>query len=181
MTVLSQLSNLEKINLAGNRFTLFPVRENSFPKLKELRLQSNQLTENCFLNLLHLNELVELYLNQNLIKAIPLMITEDRKIVLINLKLLDLTGNPISEDTKLLPVASCPKLRTVVICQTGLARKYNGYPPLTKKYLINRLGIQIIKDQSTTKAKKKREFCHSRKVDTYIVSKKYLKISTKKT
>merc|ERR1711892_1568324 len=109
--------------------------------------------ENCFLNFLHLNELAELHLNQNLIKAIPLMITNERKIVMVNLQLLDLTGNPISEDTKLLPVASCPKLRTIIICRTGLARKHNGYPPLTKKYLINRLGIQVIKDMAATKTK----------------------------
>ena len=172
IAILEQLNALEKINLAGNRLTLFPLKENSFPQLKELRLQSNQLTENCFLNLLHLNQLVELHLNQNLIRAIPLMITNERKIVMVNLQMLDLTGNPIAEDTKLLPVASCPKLRTIVICQTGLARKHNGYPPLTKKYLIKRLGIQVIKDMATKpKTKRKHEFRHSRKVDTTIVSK----------
>ena len=170
IATLEQLTSLEKINLAGNRLTLFPAKENSFPNLKELRLQSNQLTENCFLNFVHLNQLIELHLNQNLIKAVPLMISEERKIVLFNLQLLDLTGNPIAEDTKLLPVASCPKLRTIIICQTGLARKHNGYPPLIKKYLINRLGIRVIKDLTTAKSKKKREFRHSRKVDTYIVS-----------
>jgi len=169
IAILEQLNALEKINLAGNRLTLFPLKENSFPQLKELRLQSNQLTENCFLNFLHLNQLVELHLNQNLIKAIPLMITNERKIVMVNLQMLDLTGNPIAEDTKLLPVASCPKLRTIVICQTGLARKHNGYPPLTKKYLIKRLGIQVIKDMATKpKTKRKHEFRHSRKVDTTI-------------
>merc|ERR1711892_379905 len=168
IAILEQLNALEKINLAGNRLTLFPLSKNSFPRLKELRLQSNQLTENCFLNFLHLNELAELHLNQNLIKAIPLMITNERKIVMVNLQLLDLTGNPISEDTKLLPVASCPKLRTIIICRTGLARKHNGYPPLTKKYLVNRLGIQVIKDMAATKTKRKHEFRHSRKVDTTI-------------
>ena len=168
--ILEQLKSLEKINLAGNRLSLFPISAESFPNLLELRLQSNQLTDNCFLNLLHLNEIKELYLNDNMIKSVPLMITEDRKIVMVKLKLLDLSGNPISEDTKLLPIASCPSLRKVLICKTGLSRKHNGYPPLTKKYLIHRLGIDIVKDLSSAKPSKKREFRHSRKVDTYIVS-----------
>ena len=63
-------------------------------------------------------------------------------------------------------MASCPQLRTVMVCRTKLARSYKGDAPLIKKYLIDRIGMNVVRDENTKTVRPKMEYrFHHHKVD----------------
>jgi len=165
---LTKLESLEILNLCGNRFSSFPVQEDNFANIIELRLSSNRLTEKCISNLTKLDSLESLYLDQNKIKAIPILTTEARGVAFTQLEFLDLSDNPLSSETDILPLASCPQLQALRICRTKLARSYKGDPPMIKKYLIDQMGIDVVRDEKSKSEKPKTEYKIGYKVDVSI-------------
>ena len=63
----------------------------------------------------------------SLLKAIPILTTEARGVAFTQLEFLDLSDNPLSSETDILPLASCPQLQALRICRTKLARSYKGW------------------------------------------------------
>lgn len=165
---LAKLKTLEILNLCGNRFSSFPVQEDNFANIIELRLSSNRLTEKCIPNLKKLDSLESLYLDQNKIKAIPILTTESRGVAFTQLEFLDLSENPLTSETDILPLASCPQLQALRICRTKLARSYKGDPPMIKKYLIDQMGIDVVRDEKSRSDKPKTEYKIGYKVDVSI-------------
>jgi hypothetical protein len=165
---LAKLETLEILNLCGNRFSSFPVQEDNFANIIELRLSSNRLTEKCISNLTKLDSLESLYLDQNKIKAIPILTTDSRGVAFTQLEFLELSDNPLTSETDILPLASCPQLQVLRICRTKLARNYKGDPPMIKKYLIDQMGIDVVRDEKSKSEKPKTEYKIGYKVDVSI-------------
>jgi len=165
---LAKLKSLEILNLCGNRFSSFPVQEDDFANIIELRLSSNRLTEKCISNLTILDSLESLYLDQNKIKAIPILTTDSRGVAFTQLEFLDLSENPLTSESDILPLASCPQLQSLRICRTKLARSYKGDPPMIKKYLIDQMGIDVVRNEKSETAKPKIEYKIGYKVDDKI-------------
>merc|ERR1711990_1305260 len=69
----------------------------------------------------------------------------------------------LTSETDILPLASCPQLQVLRICRTKLARNYKGDPPMIKKYLIDQMGIDVVRDE-----KSKTEYKIGYKVDVSI-------------
>merc|ERR1719204_2785268 len=164
----SNLVYLDILNLCGNRFSSFPVQEDNFANIIELRLSSNRLTEKCISNLTKLDSLESLYLDQNKIKAIPILTTDSRGVAFTQLEFLELSDNPLTSETDILPLASCPQLQVLRICRTKLARNYKGDPPMIKKYLIDQMGIDVVRDEKSKSEKPKTEYKIGYKVDERI-------------
>merc|ERR1712168_1654405 len=165
---LAKLKSLEILNLCGNRFSSFPVQEDDFANIIELRLSSNRLTEKCISNLTILDSLESLYLDQNKIKAIPILTTDSRGVAFTQLEFLDLSENPLTSESDILPLASCPQLQSLRICRTKLARSYKGDPPMIKKYLIDQMGIDVVRNEKSETDKPKIEYKIGYKVDDKV-------------
>jgi len=165
---LAKLKSLEILNLCGNRFSSFPVQEDDFANIIELRLSSNRLTEKCISNLTILDSLESLYLDQNKIKAIPILTTDSRGVAFTQLEFLDLSENPLTSESDILPLASCPQLQSLRICRTKLARSYKGDPPMIKKYLIDQMGIDVVRSEKSETDKPKIEYKIGYKVDDKV-------------
>jgi len=143
VTVVGKLTGLKMLNLSSNRINEFELDDDDFPNLLHLKMISNKLKSSCFHQLKKIECLQELFLNDNQIKQIPLLGDGQSHIALSNLRLLDLSDNPISEETKLVPAASFPSLEKLFIVRTNIARNTKGDPPLLKEYLKNRIGIEL--------------------------------------
>lgn len=155
VVILSKLTNIEVMDLSGNRFEEFPVEHDTFRNLTQLSLSSNRMTEHCFRNLVRLEALESLHLNKNKIKLVPLLGNEQKKVALVSLEFLDLSDNPISDETSVLSVASCPRLKQVLIARTKLIKKHKGMPPLLQKYLVERIGIDVRRSNKQEPPEKK--------------------------
>jgi Leucine-rich repeat (LRR) protein len=90
------MASLEFLNLSNNRISEFNVESEDFPNLTHLKLKSNLLKSSCFFQMEKIENLEKLYLNENQIDEIPLMGDKGIHISMINLKILDLSKNPIT-------------------------------------------------------------------------------------
>ncbi|CBY32510.1 unnamed protein product [Oikopleura dioica] len=152
-SLLGKMKNLQVLNLSGNQIAEIIIEDITFTRLKSLLLSTNSLQTQCFHQLQSLKSLEELYLNENNIEEIPEVVSEKGHLILKHLKLLDLSSNPIKTEEALLPAASMPSLKRLIISNTILTQSVKGDPPLLKEHLTKRYGM-VIQRKATEPPKK---------------------------
>lgn len=169
LPMLGKLKNVRMLNLSSNRIDEFEIDYDDFPNLFHLKMKSNRLKSGCFHQFKKIESLQELYLNDNQIQQIPLLGDDQSHIALSNLRLLDLSDNPIREEAKLVPAASFPSLQKLFILRTQIVRTTKGDPPLLKEYLTNRIGIELKRTEDNELYTKRSPLMqHSIKIDDKI-------------
>mgnify|MGYP003729721459 CR=1 FL=1 len=93
---LGKITNLKMLNMSSNRVEEFELDGDDFPNLVHLKMMSNKLRSSCFHQFKKIQNIQELYLNKNQIKQIPLLGDDESHIALANLRVLDLSDNPIT-------------------------------------------------------------------------------------
>lgn len=68
---------------------------------------------------------------------------EQSKLPFSELSYINLSNNLIQEEDDLIGLASWPMLNEIILHDNPIVTKHVGYPPLLKKFLIDRLGINI--------------------------------------
>jgi len=167
---LGKLKNLKILNISSNKIADFEINDEDFPKLFHLKMNSNKIRSSCFFQLKKIRRLEELYLTNNQITEIPILGEQDNRIVLSDLRILDLSENPISEESKLMGAASFPILDKLLIIGTDLVKNSKGDPPLLKQFLSDRIGINVQRkeDQKSSRYAKKLSMLSSLKIDDSI-------------
>jgi len=166
---LGKLKSLKILNISSNKIADFEIDDEDFPQLFHLKMNSNKLRSSSFFQLKKIKRLEELYLANNHITEIPILGEQDNRIVLSELRILDLSQNPISEESKLMGAASFPILEKLRIVGTDLVKSSKGDPPLLKQFLSERIGINVQrKEQKATKHGRKFSMISSVKIDDSI-------------